>query len=165
MRGFVLAIQAALILAGAGPSVAQPPAAEVTVVGPTGQTLRLTAADVAAMPRGWVQITIHDQVHGFDGALLQAILARVGAPSGDQLRGAALTDVVIVTARDGYQVVLSLAEIDPAFHQGAYVILADRDNGAAISPEDGPFRLVVNGEAKPARSARMVTRIEVRQLH
>jgi hypothetical protein len=80
------------------------------------------------------------------------------------LGGAALTDVLIVTARDGYQVVLSLAEIDPAMRRNANVILADHDNGGEIGDADGPFRLAVDGDLRPARSARMVTRIEVRQL-
>lgn len=34
----------------------------------------------------------------------------------------------------------------------------------ALVGEDGPFRLVIDGDLKPARSERGVTRIEVRRL-
>jgi hypothetical protein len=126
--------------------------------------LTLDAGDLEDVPRAIVRMDVHGEHHVFEGAQLLPLLARVGAPSGETLGGAALTDVLIVTARDGYQVVLSLAEIDPAMRRNANVILADHDNGGEIGDADGPFRLAVDGDLRPARSARMVTRIEVRQL-
>lgn len=163
---------AALLLICAGPAMAQPHVAahaapvshDVNLLGPTGRTLRLDAGDLEGAPRSIVRMDIHGEHHVFEGAQLLALLARVGAPSGETLRGAAMTDVLIVTARDGSQVVLTLAEIDPAMRRNADVILADHDNGGEIGDAEGPFRLAVDGDLRPARSARRVTRIEVRQL-
>ena len=89
------------------------------------------------------------------------VLARVGAPLGEALRGAALASYIVVEAADGYRVVLSLAEVDPALSPTA-VLLADTVDGHPIGADDGPFRLVVEGDARPARSARQVTTITVR---
>ncbi len=137
--------------------------ASVTLTGPTGQTLTVTAANLAGMPRATVDADFHGQKHTFEGVPLTELLKQVGAPNGATLRGGELTQVVIITARDGYRVALSLAETDPAVSP-TRVILADRADGAAIADADGPFRLVVEGDLKPARSARMVTSIEVRKL-
>lgn len=89
------------------------------------------------------------------------MLERVGAPLGERLRGPALLSHVVVGAADGYALVLSLAEVDPAMRSTA-VILADRVDGTPIQAEDGPFRLVVEGDARPARSVRQVTSVAVR---
>ena len=94
---------------------------------------------------------------------LGAILAKVGAPQGKALRGPEMADVVLVSAADGYHVVLALAETDAGF-RSSKVVLADRCNGAAIAPPEGPFRLVVEGDRRPARSAREVTAIAVQRV-
>ena len=41
------------------------------------------------------------------------VLVRAGAPVGKNLRGNALATYVVAKAHDGYQVVYSLAELDP----------------------------------------------------
>jgi hypothetical protein len=66
-------------------------------------------------------------------------------------------------AADGYHVVLALAETDPAMRPNR-IILADRCNGAAMAAPEGPFRMVVEGDLRPARSARQVTSIAVVRL-
>lgn len=136
---------------------------EVRIMGPSGVAVRIGAAEFAAMPHIAVNADFHGEKHVFEGVPLTSLVARAGAPTGDQLRGSELKHVVVVTSRDGYQVVLSLAETDPAISPRR-VILADRADGAVIGGEDGPFRLVVEGDLKPARSARMVTSIEIRKL-
>jgi DMSO/TMAO reductase YedYZ molybdopterin-dependent catalytic subunit len=125
-----------LTIAASSPAFAQ---AGVTLVGPAGKKAT------------------------YEGVPLTALLARVDAPTGEKLRGGELTDVVIVTAADGYQIALSLAETDPAMRKSA-IILADKQDGKPIAAEDGPYRLIVEGDLRPARSARMVTKIEVRRL-
>lgn len=83
------------------------------------------------------------------------------------LRGAALARYVVVTASDGYRAVLSLAEPDSATVRtapGGPVLLADRVDGRPPGTEDGPLRLVVPGDLRPARSVRGVARIEVRAV-
>jgi len=153
MRVLMAAIAA---LAFALPAAAQ----TVSVSGLEGANVTLTAADLATLPRQSVSLTIHGEAHTFEGPSLASVLARVDAPLGERLRGPALLTYVTVRAADGYGVVLSLAEVDPALSPNA-VLLADTVDGAPIGTADGPFRLVVEGDARPARSARQVTAITV----
>jgi len=152
MRVWIGAIAAACLMAM--PAIAQ----TVSLTGVDGATVALTQADIAALPRHSVSLAIHGETHVFEGPSLASVLERIDAPLGERLRGPALLTYVTVRAADGYGVALSLAEIDPAMSPTA-VLLADRVDGAPIGPEDGPFRLVVEGDARPARSARQVTSI------
>ncbi len=157
----------ALILAAALlaplPALAQAPAASLALTGPTGRTVALSAAQVAALPRVKVTLEGHGQKHDYEGPLLIDVLAKVGAPVGKDIHGSELATVVLVTARDGYQVAIGLAEADPGTRANR-IILADKRDGAALGPDNGPFQLVIEGDLRPARSARMVTAIEVRRL-
>jgi hypothetical protein len=53
--------------------------------------------------------------------------------------------------------------MDAAFTDSA-VLLADRAKGQPLSDTQVPFRIVVAGDKKPARSLRMLERIDVVQL-
>lgn len=138
-------------------------AASIELIGTDGRKEMIGATELATLPRETLAIDIHGERHVFSGPTLAAVLARVGAPTGAALRGQALAIVALATAIDGYQVALSLGEIDPALHMNR-IILADQDNGAALSAADGPFRLVVEGDKRPARSARSVVRIVLIRL-
>lgn len=135
-------------------------AQSIVVTGADGRSVTLAAADIAALPRQTLTLTIHGDSHVYKGPTLASLLEDVGAPLGERLRGPALLTYVTVRATDGYGVVLSLAEIDPALSPTA-VLLADEVDDASIGAEDGPFRLVVEGDTRPARSARQVTSITV----
>lgn len=73
-----------------------------------------------------------------------------------------LRSLVIVTAGDGYTLVLSAGELAPELGD-APVLLAHARDGAAIEPARSP-RLVVPGDRLGARSVIDVARIEVRPL-
>jgi hypothetical protein len=103
------------------------------------------------------------QTATYEGPLLIDVLARVGTPTGKAIHGPEMADVILVSASDGYQVAFGLAEADPGTRANR-MILADRMDGAAISATDGPFKVVVEGDLRPARSARMVTAISVIRL-
>ncbi len=94
---------------------------------------------------------------------LHEVLKKAGVPSGADLRGKALASYLLATAQDGYQVVFSLAELDPMFTENQ-VLLADTANGKPLSGADGSFRLVAPKDKRGARSLRMLTRLEVVQL-
>ena len=49
---------------------------------------------------------------------------------------------MLAEARDGYQVLFSLGEVDPAFIDNE-ILLADTANGKALFGAQGRFRLVV----------------------
>ena len=158
-----MALRAALFAATlsllATPVLAQ----DLAMVGPDGKAVTLSATDLAALPRAVVGLDAHGERHRYEGPLLIEVLAKAGAPTGKALHGPAMADVVLVEARDGYAVALGLAETDPATRPNR-MILADRRDGAALPADEGPYRLVIEGDLRPARSARMVSRIVVRRL-
>jgi hypothetical protein len=53
--------------------------------------------------------------------------------------------------------------MDAAFTDSR-ILLADRAKGQPLSEAQGPFRIVVPSDKKPARSLRMLERIDVVQL-
>ena len=136
----------------------------VVVRGLTGQNETLSATDIARLPHAHVTLEHMGATTDFSGPLLSDLLRDVGAPMGVRLHGAGVNDVVFVTAADRYRVVLSLAEVDPSFHRGAKVILADQADGKPLPPKEGPYRLVVDGDLKPSRAAYSVVAIELRRL-
>jgi DMSO/TMAO reductase YedYZ molybdopterin-dependent catalytic subunit len=138
-------------------------AEDLKLTGPAGQSETLTAAQFAALPHVSLTVTIEGKTMVFQGVPLTALLARVGAPQGETLRGKALADVVLVAARDGYIVALALADTDAKMRKDQ-VILADRMNGAPLPDTAAPYRLVVEGDLRAARTARMVTSISARNL-
>lgn len=153
----------ATLAALAQPLTAQTTPAVVEVSGAVKQTLALSAADLAKMPRAAVKATHHGVETAFEGVWLDEVLKRAGVPQGEALRGKALAGYVLASARDGYQVVFSIAELDPSFVESR-VLLADTGNGKPLAGEQGPFQLVATRDKPGARSIRMVTRLEVVQL-
>jgi len=145
---------AAVALAAAAGARAQ----TIALSGLAGGKVLLTAADVAALPHQAVTLQLEGGSEACEAVPLSQILARVGAPQGKALRGPEMADVVLVGAADGYHVALALAETDPLV-RGDQVFLADRCAGGPMAPPEGPFRLVVLGDKRPARSARQVTSI------
>ncbi len=144
-------------------AAAQEAPAAVQIAGAVKQPLILTADDLAKLPRASVKISSNGLETTYEGVWLHEILKRAGVPSGSELRGKALTTYLLVEAKDGYQVLFSLAEIDPAFTENQ-VLLADKADGKSLMGSQGPFRLVAVKDKPGARSVRMVSKIEVVQL-
>ncbi|CAN5505226.1 hypothetical protein BH10PSE4_BH10PSE4_15050 [soil metagenome] len=156
MKAFVLA----LCLAGLStPAFAQ----SLLLKGPAGQTATSGAAEIAALPRVTIIFDAHGERHSYEGPLLIDVLAKVGAPTGKAIHGPEMADIVLVKASDGYQVAFGLAELDPGTRANR-IILANRADGAALGGKDGAFKVVVEGDLRPARSVRMVNEIEVLKL-
>jgi hypothetical protein len=115
-------------------------------------------APVALLPTDFhllshITITVHNShtnaTEAYSGVPLATLLAKVNAPLGKELRGEAMTSYVTATGSDGYSVVLSLAEVDPSFHEGQ-VIVADTRDGQPLG-KNGPFQLIVTDDKRPAR--------------
>ena len=115
------------------------------------------------MPRTTVAGDDHGKPVTSDGVLLYDVLLKAGAPLGSELSGKALASYVLASAKDGYQVVYTLTEVDPAF-TGSRILIADAADGNPLPATQGPFRIVVPNEKKGARSLRMLERIEVIRL-
>ena len=79
---------------------------------------------------------------------------------GNDLKGENLTKFISVSASDGYQVVFALAELDKSFTDRV-IILASLMDGKPLPTGDGPFRIIVQDEKKPARCIKQVTSIKV----
>lgn len=161
MRSFFV-LPASLLLASAVAS-AEDASPSVALTGLDGQQASITLVELDALPRVKISVDQHGVTHAYEGALLGDVLAKVGVPQGKAIHGPELADVVIIGARDGYTVALDLAGADAATRTER-VILADRMDGAPLDPEKGPFQLVVEGDLRPARAARMVSSIKVERV-
>lgn len=139
--------------------------AKLSIAGDVTNPLTLSKADLAKMPRTSVSVKGEngDEETTYEGVLLYDILKQAGAPLDKQLMGKALASYVLAEARDGYQVVYTLTELDPSFTSNK-IIVADTVNGKPLFAYQGPFRLVVPGEKKGARSLRMLDKISVVRL-
>jgi DMSO/TMAO reductase YedYZ molybdopterin-dependent catalytic subunit len=138
-------------------------AQEVRVAGDVKAEMSLTAELLAKMPRASAKTSFNGMETVYEGVWLHEILKRAGVPQGEALRGKALATYVIAESPDGYQVVFSLAELDPAVvdHE---ILLADTANGKPLFGSDGRFRLVIPKDKIGARSIRMLSRISVVRL-
>lgn len=141
----------------------QPAAAALKVTGDVATPLTLTPADVKALPRTMVAAQDEGRTVKYEGVLVGELLKRAGAPVGSELRGNAVASYIVASASDGYQVVFSLAELDPAF-TGSEVIVADTVDGKPLFAYQGAFRIVAPKDLRGARSIRMLETINVVRL-
>lgn len=115
---------------------------------------------VTKLQRRSLSATAHGKTSTYEGYDLLDALKAAGLSPAESLKGKQLTRLVRVSARDGYQVVFALADLDPTLGN-TRILLADRENGQAMPSDTGPWRLVIPAEARPARWIRQVTTIEV----
>lgn len=133
----------------------------VHVSGEVSQPFDLTREALASMPRTTVISKDKDgKDHTYKGVAIAAILNKAGVTTGAQLKGANLAKYLLVGCADGYHVIFSLAELDAAFTDRV-VILADEGDGQPLPADRGPYRLIVPGEKKPARSCYRVTSLKI----
>jgi DMSO/TMAO reductase YedYZ molybdopterin-dependent catalytic subunit len=133
---------------------------ELRVEGAVKSPMSWTAEDLAKLPRASVETRNDGIAARYEGVWLHDLLKRAGAPSGAELRGKALASYLIASASDGYQVVYSLAEVDPVFTDNQ-VLVADSLDGKPLMGAQGRFRLVAPKDKRGARSVRMLAKIEV----
>lgn len=145
--------------------LAMPVAAQpvLTVTSPAGGRVEFTAAQLASMPRDSAVGTSHGTTARYHGVALRQVLAAANVGPTDSLRGRALRRAIVATAADGYVVVFSGGELDRSL--GARpMLVADRENGAPLSAADGPVRLVVPADGRPARWVRQLRSLAIVEL-
>lgn len=123
----------------------------------------ITADDLHAFAPQTVDVTFAsgqgDQAHTYTGVLLWDVLDKAGMTLNADVKNDILHKYVVLTATDGYEVVISLGEIDPGFGANPY-LLAWEEDGAALPL----VRLVLPGDIKGGRYVSDVVKIEVRDI-
>lgn len=135
----------------------------LSVGGEVERPLKLTAADLAKLPRRTVSAKDHGgKEASFEGVELGEVLKLAGVKSGEALRGKSLSLFLVVDARDGYRAVFALPELDHAFTDRV-ILLADRRDGKALATAEGPWRIVVPDEKRQGRWVRQVIALTIKR--
>lgn len=126
--------------------------------------LELSLSDLSNMPHKNASLKDKDgNTHIYSGVALQDILLKAGVPSGKELHGENLSKYLLVKCTDGYQVLFSLAELDPSIAD-KNIIVADSVDGKPLPEAKGPLRIVAEGEKKPARSSYQVASLVIGKI-
>jgi DMSO/TMAO reductase YedYZ molybdopterin-dependent catalytic subunit len=155
-----------VVTTAAAQSAVQCPAAAAGVVHVVGvpKPYTLTAADLAQ----WARAEVRTEGHGsppatYAGVPLRAVLTRAGVAEGPAIRGKLVGTAIVVEALDAYRATFALAETDTAF-TNRVILLADKVDGKPLTPEYGPYQLIVPGEKRHARWVRQVTCIRMVEM-
>lgn len=161
-----------ILLLGAGRILAFPqemdhhslptvPSTQLTIRGLDGKSLTLSPEQLASMPHKTVSVfNEHTKANeSYSGVPLIDLLEKVGVPRGEKVRGKLFLIGIVAEGTDKYDVLYTLAEVDPSIHTGD-VIVADSMNGGKIDT-DGAFKMVSTEEKRPARWVRNLTAISV----
>ncbi|MEA2581993.1 MAG: hypothetical protein QOF33_78 [Thermomicrobiales bacterium] len=128
---------------------------------------RLTIADLQMLPVETIDATFEidgtAQTHSYTGVRLWDVLARATPRVDPERNGNQLRKYAVLSANDGYEVVISLGEIDPAFGGQPY-LLAWEEDGAALTGDKGPIQLVTPGDETSGRHIWGIVKIEVRDV-
>jgi DMSO/TMAO reductase YedYZ molybdopterin-dependent catalytic subunit len=156
LASFLICASIATALGGESPIL-------LRVEGAVKTPLALTAEDLAQMPRATAQFERDGENATYEGVLLYDILRKAGVPFGKDMTGKPMASYILATARDGYQVVFAIPEIDPAF-AGARVLIADKRDGGPLQPVQRPLQMIAPQDKLHARSVYSLTKIEVVRL-
>jgi hypothetical protein len=131
----------------------------ITVIRQNASPMVFHKTDMADFRRVTVQLKDRDgKEHDYTGVAISDILQKAGVGMGKLLKGENMAQYMLAKAGDGYEVSYSLAELDSSFTDKT-IILADQLDGGPLPTGKGPFRIIVPGEKKPARSM-----YEIREL-
>jgi hypothetical protein len=145
-------------------SAPKPPAAgRFVVTGDVQHRLRLSIADIAAMPdQKTVEVDYHagggNEHHVFSGPLLLDVLAKAAPNFDPAIKNDKLRHFVSITASDAYQALIAYGELDPAF-ENKQILLAVTQDGASLA-DQGP-RLAVPGDTAGGRYVTGVVEVKI----
>jgi DMSO/TMAO reductase YedYZ molybdopterin-dependent catalytic subunit len=166
--GALIAPGVARVTAQQASPVAAPTAGEaVQLIGLVATPGALTVADLQTLPNQTADVTFQsgsgEQHHTYTGVLLCDVLSRATLQLDPDRKNDQLRKYAVLTAKDGYEVVISLGEIDPNFGNHPYLLAWEQD-GQPLTGDDGPVRLVTPGDIKGGRYETGVVTIEVRDV-
>jgi hypothetical protein len=143
---------------------AQDKAPQFTVEGVDGKQTAFSLEQIKQLPRQ--TLTVADPKtktpRSYEGVLLSALLEQAGVPSGKKLHGPELRDYAEVSGSDGYKVVFSLFELDPASSDNRVIVAYSMD-GKPLEGNNGPLKLIAPEDNRPERWVRMLTGVRIRQ--
>lgn len=138
---------------------------EITGLVTTPSTV--SVADLQSLPEQTAEVDFQsgkgDQHHAYTGVLLWDVLQQAGIAVDENVKNDILRFYAVVTANDGYQVVISLGEIDPQFGNNPY-LLAWEEDGAPLEGDSGPLRLVTPGDVHGGRYVSGISSIDVQRI-
>jgi hypothetical protein len=120
----------------------------------------LSPAEFARLKPTEVEARDHEQAHRFRGVSIRDLLLLVDGPLGDNLRRPTLSLVVRITGADGFVCAFALAEFEAGFTDRT-IILATHADGAPLSAEIGPWRVIAPKDTRLARWIRQVVSLEI----
>jgi Oxidoreductase molybdopterin binding domain len=159
-----------LALFSAAPSSAAPAPAVLAVSGDLPKTGGLSMAELEALGPTSSTWTAHGEKHEVYGVALEKILSHFGfepgpmakdVPSREKRRGWRM--VVIASATDGFQAVLSCAEIFESMG-ATRALLIWKVDGKPLPADRGPLRLAVLTDKEPSRSIYNLRTVRVMDL-
>jgi hypothetical protein len=158
---FAIGGPAAVFAQGMDHHQASEPSTQLILRGLDGKTVSLTPEAVAALPHKTVSVfNSHTKANeSYSGVALADLLAKIGVPHGEEVKGKLFMTAVIAEGTDKYSVLYALAEVDPSIHTGD-VIVADSVDGQKLG-KDGAFKMVSTEERRPARWVRNLTEISI----
>jgi DMSO/TMAO reductase YedYZ molybdopterin-dependent catalytic subunit len=134
----------------------------VIVRGDVDHRLRLTKADLDALPQVTITVTFQSgstpQTHTYTGPLLLDVLNAAGPDFDPAVKNDSLSHVVTAVGSDGYEATVAWGEFDPLF-EGKKILVATVEDGTPLL-DAGP-RLVVPGDV---RGGRYVSDVEILRL-
>jgi hypothetical protein len=123
----------------------------LTVRGITAKDVTLTAADIEKLPRQ--TLTVKEKSGEdvtYEGPTLADVMRRAGLDFESNKHGRSLTRYLLAEAADKYRIVYALPEFDPAFTD-RIILVATRKDGKPIAESEGPLRIIVPDDKRPAR--------------
>ena len=127
----------------------------------------LALSDLQSLPTETIETTAEvegvAETHTYTGVRLWDVLSRAEPITDEDVNGDPLRKYVVLTANDGYEVVISFGEIDPQFGGYPY-LLAWEEDGAPLAGDKGPIELVTPGDKTSGRYIWGIDAIEVRDV-
>ncbi len=149
----VTAVTLVSVGVGATPTDAGRHREDVMVVrGDVKKPLKLTAADIDALPPVTVTVTFQagttPQTHTYKGALLLDVMNLAQPGFDPDIKNDFLAHVVTATGSDGYRATVAWGEFDRGF-EAKQILVATTEDGVPLG-DAGP-RLIVPGDIKGGR--------------
>jgi len=136
----------------------------LTIDGAVAHPLTLSATDLAALPQSDVHIA-YLTGHGpedaiYSGVSLWSLIEKAGLGDSFKDRKTHTGHYLVLSATDGYQIVVAFGEIDPDL-EGKPALIALMRDGKPIDTKD-TFRLALPGDKHGARNMHLLSHIELK---